>query len=77
LPREFVGSPTSNGNGGLIRKETMTKVIDRPHLQELLGQLKNLDPEGWCAMTDGSFDEEDDLSVEVTIKDAIKYIYKQ
>jgi hypothetical protein len=55
----------------------MTKVIDRPHLQELLGQLKNLDPEGWCAMTDGSFDEEDDLSVEVTIKDAIKYIYKQ
>ncbi len=49
-------------------------VIDRPEIQDILAQLKSLDREGWCCMTDGSFDDEDDLSVELTITDSIAYI---
>jgi hypothetical protein len=49
-------------------------VIDRPEIQELLAQLKSLDREGWCGITDGSFDDEPNSSVELTIQYAMNYI---
>lgn len=53
-------------------------VLDRPsaELYAALGQLKNLDPEGWCAMTDGSFDDEEDESIMMTLTDSINYLLK-
>jgi hypothetical protein len=49
-------------------------VIDRHEIQELLAQLKSLDREGWCGITDGSFDDEPNSSVELTIQYAMNYI---
>jgi len=49
-------------------------VIDRPEIQDILAQLKSLDREGWCCMTDGSFDDEPNSSVELTIQYAMNYI---
>lgn len=52
-------------------------VIDRPEIQELLAQLKSLDREGWCGITDGSFDDEPNSSVELTIQYAMNYILSE
>lgn len=49
-------------------------VIDRPEIQGILAQLKSLDREGWCGITDGSFDDEPNSSVELTIQYAMNYI---
>ena len=52
-------------------------VIDRPEIQEILAQLKSLDREGWCGITDGSFDDEPNSSVELTIQYAMNYILSE
>lgn len=52
----------------------MYKVTDRPQLIGLLHTLKCLDKEGWCGITDGTFDDEEDSVVEEVIKSAINYI---
>lgn len=52
-------------------------VIDRPEIQDILAQLKNLDREGWCGITDGSFDDEPSSSVELTIQYAMNYILSE
>ena len=52
-------------------------VIDRPEIQEMLAQLKSLDREGWCGITDGSFDDEPNSSVELTIQYAMNYILSE
>jgi len=44
------------------------KVEDRPQLRGLL------DKEGWCGMTDGTFDDEEDSVVEEVIRNAINHI---
>jgi len=54
-----------------------TPVIDRPEIQDILAQLKNLDREGWCGITDGSFDDEPSSSVELTIQYAMNYILSE
>jgi len=50
------------------------KVEDRPQLMGLLHILKSFDKEGWCGMTDGTFDNEEDSVVEEVIKNAINHI---
>ncbi len=52
-------------------------VIDRPEIQGILAQLKSLDREGWCCMTDGSFDDETNSRVERTIQYAMNYILSE
>jgi len=53
------------------------QVVDRPEIQEILAQLKSLDREGWCGITDGSFDDEPNSSVELTIQYAMNYILSE
>jgi len=50
------------------------KVKDRPQLMGLLHTLKGLDKEGWCGITDGTFDVEVDSVVEEVIINAINHI---
>jgi hypothetical protein len=50
------------------------RLEDRPHLQSLLSNLKRLDSNGWCCVTDGSCDDLNDDDAADIIMSAINHI---